>query len=221
MRTFLLALALCAPIDALAARHEISFEYVGDYHDDVGVQDAVGASAFHGLGLRGGGAIIQDRRHFGLVIDGAWTRGVRAASTDSGSYDYDTDVYVERPSYTASLDVETLTVGLKGDYEVRNIFYPYVHAQVGVAIGTYSVDDDPSRPDNLNQLTSVGAAPVGLFGLGAEIMLPDLAKAWPVTAAIFFEGGYEVAANMKLGDAGGPVNLSGGLFRTGIGLRFR
>lgn len=221
MRTFLLALALAAPLDAFAARNEVSFEYVGDFHADEGVDLATGAWVANAVGLRGGGAIFQDRRHFGLVLDGGWTRSFQAAHADGVYYDELSDTNVSAPGYTSALDIETLSVGLKGDYEVRNIFYPYVHAQVGVAIGSLSLDDDNTRDDNLNELTSVGAAPVGLFGLGAEIMLPDLAKGWKVTGAIFFEGGYEVAANMRLGDAGGPINLSGGLFRTGIGLRFR
>lgn len=222
MRTFLLVLALTAPLDAFAARNEVSFEYVGDFHGDDGVDRAVGASVANAIGLRGGGAIFQDRRHFGLVLDGGWTRSFHATSAESYQYygDMTADAPVAGP-YTAALDLETLTVGLKGDYEVRNIFYPYVHAQVGVAIGSLSLDDNADRDDNLNELTSIGAAPVGLFGLGAEIMLPDLAKGWKVTGAVFFEGGYEVAANMRLGDAGGPINLSGGVFRTGIGLRFR
>jgi hypothetical protein len=221
MRTFLFALALAVPLDAFAARNEISFEYVGDFHGDDGVDMATGTWVANAVGLRGGGAIFQDRRHFGLVLDGGWTRSFQAAHTNGYFYDPASGGNTELPGYTSALDIETLTVGLKGDYEVRNIFYPYVHAQLGVAIGSLSVDDDHTRPDNLNQLTSVGAAPVGLFGLGAEIMLPDLAKGWKVTGAIFFEGGYEVAGNMRLGDAGGPINLSGGLFRTGIGLRFR
>jgi hypothetical protein len=221
MRTFLLALVLAAPLDAFAARHEVSFEYVGDFHDDDGVDAVSGAWVSNAVGLRGGGAIFQDRRHFGLVLDGGWTRSFQAASADGAYYDELTDLNVTVPGYTSALDIETLTVGLKGDYEVRNIFYPYVHAQLGVAIGSLSLDDDSSRSDNVNELTSVGAAPVGLFGLGAEIMLPDLAKGWKVTGAVFFEGGYEAAANMRLGDAGGPINLSGGVFRMGVGLRFR
>lgn len=223
MRTIFFALALTAPVDALAARNEVSFEYVGDFHFDDSVYDAGGGQVANGVGLRGGGAVFQDRRHFGLVVDGGWTRSFHA--TRGYAVDVDTDgnvlSYGQYGAYTSALDLETLTVGLKGDYEVRNVFYPYVHAQLGVTIGTLSLDDDTDRKDNLNQLTSVGAAPIGLFGLGAEIMLPDLSKGWKVTGAVFFEGGYEAAGNLRLGDAGGPINLSGGVFRTGIGLRFR
>lgn len=219
MRTFLIAMALSAPLDAFAARHEISFEYVGDIHGDEGVEQVVRSPVFHGLGLRGGGAVIQDRRHFGLVVDGGWTHA-RDATRISGSY-ADADYELSNPYYTAALAVDTVVVGLKGDYEVRNLFYPYVHAQVGVAIGSLSLDDDSSRDDNLNEFTRVGAAPVGLFGVGFELMIPDLPHNWPVTAGFFLEGGYEVAGNMRVGDAGGPINLSGGLLRTGLGLRFR
>lgn len=77
MRTIFFALALAAPVDALAARHEVSFEYVGDFHSDNSAYDAGGGWVSNGLGLRGGGAVFQDRRHFGLVVDGGWTRTSR------------------------------------------------------------------------------------------------------------------------------------------------
>lgn len=208
-RVALAALVLLTATDALAARHEVSGEFVANIHEDAATEVLTDAPVLPGGGLRGGGAVLVDRKGFGVVVDGGWTHAQRGAFREGGSY-----------RWADRLSVDTVFAGAKVDFDVRNVFYPYVHARAGVAIGQLQLDDDRDRDDNPNQLRTRGVAPSGTFGLGFELMLPDEAKGWPVTPAFFLEAGYMVSGPMRLGDVG-SIDLSGVVVRSGVGLRFR
>jgi hypothetical protein len=50
-------------------------------------------------------------------------------------------------------------------------------------------------------------------------MVPDEKLNLPATVAVYLELGYLAESNIQLGDMG-PINLSGAVVRSGVGLRF-
>ena len=205
-------LAFATP--AQAARHEVSFEFHDVQHDDDSLWDLYRSEGVPSFGLRGGGAVLQDKERFGLVVTGGWVRGRRGASV------WPSNEGGEREFANVFL-VDTFTVGAKADYDVANLFYPYVHVQAGLLRADIAVDGDPGDSDNAQtQLSGAGVAPAGLFSLGFELMLPDRTFGWPVTAAVFFEAGWQETGKLSFGELGGETQLDGALLRTGIGLRF-
>jgi hypothetical protein len=117
------------------------------------------------------------------------------------------------------LTTDTIGVGLKADYDALGVLFPYLRADAELVVLTHRLDDDRSTGRNVNQISSTGFAPAGRFTVGLEAMLPDRRLGWPVTVAVYVEGGYEIAANTSLGDLG-AVNTSGGILAAGVGLRF-
>lgn len=214
MRWTLFLGSLLAATPAWAARHEVSVEFHGNLHDSGdGLLHADGELAAGGI--RGGYAVLKDRRRLGLVIGAGWNRG-----TVGSTFDLSGGTTGDRGSVLSVLTVDAITVGLKGDVDVANVFYPYVQLQAAVLVGTSFVDDDPSRDGNANELWASGAAGAGILTLGTEFMLPDRKLGWPVVPAFYFEGGYQFASVLDLPDHGTSVDLSGAIFRAGVGLRF-
>ena len=214
MKRIILAV-LCWSSPAWAARHEISLEFSNTGHTDDKIRQLVGRRALPAIGLRGGGAVLRDVGRFGLVIDGGWVRSVR-----SGSFGLEDATGSEIRYAGAALVTDLFTVGAKADLDVGNIFYPYLHAQAGLSSAAIKLDDDIRSDRNVNQLKEGAIAGAGLFSVGFELMLPDERLGWPVTAAWYLEGGYHLQSAHRFTDLAGSINLSGAMFRTGLGLRF-
>lgn len=213
MRPYPLLLGLLVAAPAHAARHELSFEFLGTFARDARLGQVFDTS-LPGFGFKAGGAVIRNgpRSHrFGLVIDGGWTRAGRSAQVDTGGEG-------QTGSFGAALVVDTITVGAKADVSVADLFFPYVHVQAALLHGRIATDADPSDRDA--PYVDDGVAPAGIFTAGFEMGPPDTHLGWPVTFAFFFEAGVQVAGGMTVGTLGGPVDLSGAIVRSGVGLRF-
>lgn len=196
---------LALPLTASAARHEVSFDHelhLPTYGPDGRVFTNGPISRF---GIRLGYAVLRDQRRLGLVTQLGWRRGVQGGIDNSFRRTFATDV---------------IGLGVKGDIDVGNIFYPYVAARAELVVGTAKLDGDTFADDNPTQFVQRGVGAGGQFALGFELMLPDQKLGWPVTAAIYVEGGYEVLSNMKLGELGTLDLRGGGSISSGIGLRF-
>lgn len=218
MRTLLALVLSLASLEAHAARHELSFEVGGFVHNDADIEQHFGATSYRTLGLRLGFAALRNKtpadlgrwHRFGLVVGLGWNRGARS-STTYGPYDaFRGDV----PGWNNTFTVDTVLAGLRADVDIANVVYPFVRAEVGVAIGSVALDGGTRDP-----LTRIGVAPAGVFTVGTEILLPDRKLGWPMSAAITFEGGGQVAAPLTFPDLGGDFTLSGGLARVSFGLR--
>jgi hypothetical protein len=209
---------LCAFAPAHAARNEVSFEASNTIVVDDVLQDFYNVDGLPAPGLRVGVAVLKDRQHFGLVVSSAWHRAQRNTRFDNDDYDYDDQEGPTR-AFDTYLTVDTFALGLKADYDIIGIVYPYLRADAELQLLTHRLDDDPDDADNPNQLVTTGLAPAGRFTVGLEVMLPDKKFGWPVTAAVYVEGGYEVAGRAKLADIG-SVSLGGGIVTAGLGLRF-
>lgn len=221
MRTALLFAGLLLATPAHAARHEVSFLFQGSFHQDGDnrLRSWFDAGSSPSMGLMGGYAVLQDRSRMGLVIDLGWTHhGAQAGSADVGYDQWGVLPSTNAANLDRSLDLEQFTVGAKADVDVGNVWYPYLHVQAGVLAG-FATLSDPDGPDGSGVVQGSGAAPVGIFSAGFELMLPDRKLGWPLTAAIFFEGGYRVAGPLSLGALGGSMDASGPVVRAGFGLR--
>jgi hypothetical protein len=206
-RTLLLA-ALLAPATASAARHEISFEY---QHTPQVTDDSRGlysAWNLHRYGIRGGYAVLRDVRRFGLVVQAGWRRGVRFGGASTGGVDA-----------RLSLATDVVSVGVKADVDVANIWYPYLATRAELLVATSRLDGNADTTENASQFGETGVAPAGSFLAGFEVMLPDRKLGWPVTASIYVEGGYQVVAPVGFATLG-QLQLSGGSIGTGVGIRF-
>lgn len=183
---------------ALAGRHELSYEF-GVMAGDVDTAGQIGATRGHGFGLRGGVSALRHPSGLGLVALASWER------QPGGSAWAD--------AWSARSTVDRWGVGLKVDAEVRGFFFPYARAEarlVHVATTLGGTTEDA-------HVGGVGAG--GLFTGGLEFMLPDEHFGWPVTAALYLEGGYAPEGRVRMGDLG-SVQLGGPTFRVGMGLRF-
>ncbi len=201
---------------AYAARHELTLQYEGASADSASVIQVSDASGFDGFGLSLGYAVLRGKdaaalyrtKRFGLVVGLAWGHASRTR-----------EAFTTAGAWSGRFSVNDIRVGAKADVDVGNVFYPFVRVEAGVVIGTNALslsDTSSSRAP----VTGVGAAPEGVFTAGFEIMMPDRKLNWPVTFSWTFEFGGRVVGPMALGDMGGAIDLSGGVFRAGMGLRY-
>jgi hypothetical protein len=195
--------ALLAPTVAHAARHELSFEFGPSVPDDDDADAWFDVSRTDALGVRAGGAALRDKKGFGLVVSGSWTRERNRTFT--------ADV-------ESRLIVDRFGAGLKADYDVAGIFFPYVRADLKLASAAARLAPswDAIQVDPI-QLHGLGVG--GQFTGGFELMVPDEKLHLPVTVAIYLELGYLAESDIQLGDMG-PINLSSAVVRSGVGLRF-
>lgn len=212
--------ALAAPT-AQAARHEVSVEFDNRFLLENDVNRTIGGSSLQNVGVRGGYAVLQDQKRFGLVVGAAWQRSRRGGTRswyDEEAAIQDSDA--RGAAFQVALITDTFLVGAKADYDVKGIFFPYVRVETGLVRASYKLDDDPRRDDNVNQYSEQGLGGTGIGTLGFELMLPDRRWGWPVTAAWYLEGGGQVASVLRHPEFGAETNVNAGLIRTGIGLRF-
>lgn len=202
----LLSLLLIAG-PAHAARNEVSFEANNVVLTDDLPREIYGVSALPAPGLRVGVAALKDQQGFGLVVGAAWHRSQRGTQI-SGERSFDT-----------FLTLDTVGVGLKADYDLLGVVFPYLRADAELLVTTHLTHDTAVTDEALAVNKRTGFAPAGRFTAGFEFMLPDRRWGWPVTAAVYVEGGYEVAGSTRLGDLG-SLNFGGGLIAAGLGLRF-
>ncbi|MCB9666379.1 MAG: hypothetical protein H6732_19870 [Alphaproteobacteria bacterium] len=215
MRPIVLLAGLLAAAPAHAARHELSYEFLGAFTSDLTLGE-VFDTRLPAFGLKAGGAVLRNgprTRRFGLVIDGGWSRASRGSRVDLYS-----EVFDRNTPFGATLVVDTITLGAKADVSVADLFFPYIHVQAALLHGRVLTDSDPDDHDD--PFVDDGLAPAGLFTFGFELGPPDTHLGWPVTFAFYLEAGVQIAGGMTVGALGGPVDLSGAVLRSGVGLRF-
>jgi hypothetical protein len=195
--------ALLAPTAAHAARHELSFEFGPSIRNDGDADAWFDTFRADALGLRAGGAVLRDRHGFGLVVSGVWSRERDQRTT------LDT---------TNGLVVDRFGAGLKADYDVAGIFFPYVRADAKLASAAARLTSDLDTTE-LDPIRMHGLGVGGQFTTGFELMVPDETLNLPATVGFYLEVGYLAESNIRLGEMG-PINLSGAVVRSGVGLRF-
>ncbi len=205
----LLAAALLGAGPAHAARNEVSFDFSHTIARDSAVGRYFGSEGTSAYGIRGGWAALRDRRHMGLVLQAGWRRSVQGAQIGVQGFD--------AGRFTMSTD--TFSLGLKGDYDVAGIFFPYVSAHVELVRAGARLEGSSSGREDVTRVARQALAPAGSFVGGFEIMIPDRRLGWPVTAAWFLELGYQASGRLVFDDLG-DVRWGGAVVHTGLGLRF-
>lgn len=217
MRAGMVAVLLLGAGEAQAARHELTIQYEGAAHGDDALDRTIDAEGFDGFGLTAGYAVLRGKdaaelyrnKRFGLVVGLGWARAERSTWTST-----------ERSGWDTRFVTDEVRLGAKVDVDIANVVYPFLRVEAGLLVGTSTLTADGSWDEGRAPIRGVGLAPEGVFTAGFEILVPDRKLGWPVTMAWTFEAGGRVAGPLALGEMGGAFDLSGGVFRAGMGLRY-
>lgn len=204
-RALALGAFVVAANPAFAARHEVSVHGGLATLDAPQTQSTVDRGPDVGWGVRGGGALLRERRGLGVVVLGGYDRLVRTKRWDAGTQRFDADWDQHRLSALGRVDLD-----------VKGFFFPYavLGPQLDVVVLNLAPTDD----------ASAGAKRIGVTagmqtGAGLEFIVPDERRALPVTVGFTFEVGYHATAAAKFGDWG-ALGTAGGYVQVGTGLRF-
>lgn len=125
----------------------------------------------------------------------------------------DGDGWQEELLYATSLSSHRAALGVKASWPVRSWVSPYATLQGVGWWATARFDDDPTRDDNLNQLSYAGFAPGGQALLGVQ--LKPLRLGGEARLSLHVEGGYGLMAPMRFED---PDNRAAGQPEAGVPL---
>ncbi|MBT3223407.1 MAG: hypothetical protein HN348_30415 [Proteobacteria bacterium] len=207
LTSILAALLLSAP--AQGASHELSFEMGTLHNGDENYDLFSGNNAIPTRGLRFGVAV-----HENVAVTAGWQHGAR------GSDIYLPDSEGGESIMTAAFFADEFTLGVKADYNIADIFFPYVKVDAMLFRGVMKFDDDPNDRFSPGQVQVAGLAPGGLAMGGFEIAVPNKSRKVPLTVAVHLEAGYGLVSRLNFGDYG-QMKPGGFALRGGIGLRYR
>jgi hypothetical protein len=178
-----------------------------------------------------------------LSAIGSWHLGGQRTNFDSGYYDYDydydyDDYGYEEEYYSSSnmpldsfLMLNQLAGGVRYSFHFKRWLHPYVTFQAELTHGYMILADDieEERERRDFDIHSQGLSVSGIGSFGVELTTKKKVAGLG-RLSTYLESGYTDGSNLNFSyDAGvkgaedielGHVDLSGGYFRWGIGMRF-